>query len=106
MKVYIMVSFPEIQDFMEHPRWNECIFCQSIEGHECPDSTYMVPKDLYEGIESYAFAKDNLGKYSCTKVEKLKLLDIVMKILSLNIWTAIWAGLDWMIMMSYLSLRM
>ena len=22
----------------------------------------MVPKDLYEGIESYAFAKDNLGK--------------------------------------------
>lgn len=35
MKVYVMVSFPEIQDFMEHPRWNECIFCQSIEGHEC-----------------------------------------------------------------------
>lgn len=51
MKVYVMVSFPEIQDFMEHPRWNECIFCQSIEGHECPDSTYMVPKDLYEGRE-------------------------------------------------------
>lgn len=50
MKKYILVSFPEIQDFMEHPRWNECIFCQEIEGHECPDSSYMIPEDLYNEI--------------------------------------------------------
>lgn len=30
MKVYVMVSFPEIQDFMEHPRWNECIFANQL----------------------------------------------------------------------------
>lgn len=50
MEKYIMVTFPEIQDFMEHERWGECIFCQAIEGHECPDSTYMVPESLYEEV--------------------------------------------------------
>ena len=50
MEKYIMVTFPEIQDFMEHERWGECIFCQAIEGHECPDSTYMVPQSLYEEV--------------------------------------------------------
>lgn len=47
---YILVSWPEIQDFMEHPRWSECLFCSSIEGHECPDSSYMVPEDLYDEV--------------------------------------------------------
>lgn len=42
-----MVTFPEIQDFMEHERWGECIFCQAIDGHPCPDSTYMVPESIY-----------------------------------------------------------
>lgn len=27
---YILVGWPEIQDFMEHPRFNECIFCTDI----------------------------------------------------------------------------
>lgn len=44
---YIMVSWPEIQDFMNHKDFNKCIFCQEIEGHPCPDSTYMVPEWLY-----------------------------------------------------------
>lgn len=48
MEKYVMVTFPEIQDFMEHERWGECIFCQAIDGHPCPDSTYMVPESLYE----------------------------------------------------------
>lgn len=96
MKVYVMVSFPEIQDFMEHPRWNECIFCQSIEGHECPDSTYMVPKDLYEGIESYAFAKDNLGKIFLYEGREVKVVgysdeDIIVEYLDRNMG---WSGLD------------
>ena len=96
MKVYVMVSFPEIQDFMEHPRWNECIFCQSIEGHECPDSTYMVPKDLYEGIESYAFAKDNLGKTFLYEGREVKVVghsdeDIIVEYLDCDMG---WSELD------------
>lgn len=50
IKKYILVTFPEIQDFMMHSRWDECILCSSIEGHECPDSTYAVPEDLYNEI--------------------------------------------------------
>lgn len=46
-KKYIMVTWPEIQDFMTSDRWSECIFCQSIKGHEVPDNTYMIPEDLY-----------------------------------------------------------
>lgn len=45
-----MVTFPEIQDFMEHERWGECIFCQATEGHPCPDSACMVPVSLYEEV--------------------------------------------------------
>ena len=52
MKKYILVGWPEIQDFMMHTRWNECIFCTSITGHEVPDSTYAVPEDLYEEVYS------------------------------------------------------
>lgn len=50
MKKYIKVSFPEIQYFMEHERFDECIFCIEIEGHPVEDSTYMVPEDLYNEI--------------------------------------------------------
>lgn len=49
-KTYVLVSWPEIQDFMVHERWNECIFCQEIEGHPCSDNTYAVPSDLYNLI--------------------------------------------------------
>ena len=35
---------------MEHERFSECIFCIEIEGHPCPDSTYMVPESLYQEI--------------------------------------------------------
>ena len=42
MTKYILVTFPEIQDFMEHPRFGECIFCESIEGHPVESSTYAV----------------------------------------------------------------
>lgn len=50
MKKYILVGWPEIQDFMMHQRWNECIFCSSIPGHKVPDSTYAVPEDLYKEV--------------------------------------------------------
>lgn len=50
MKKYVLVSFPRIQDFMEHPRWNECVFCQEIEGHPCERSTFAIPEDLYNEV--------------------------------------------------------
>lgn len=50
---YILVGWPEIQDFMEHPRWSECIFCMEIEGHTCPDNAYMVPESLYEEVNNF-----------------------------------------------------
>lgn len=48
MEKYILVGLPEIQEFMDHPRWSECIFCMEIEGYSCPDSAYMVPEDIYK----------------------------------------------------------
>lgn len=50
MEKYILVSWPEIQMFMEHPRWSECIFCTEIPGHPCNDSTYAVPESLYKEV--------------------------------------------------------
>lgn len=42
----------KVEHFMGHERWSECIFCSEIEGHPCPDSTYMVPEDIYNEIYS------------------------------------------------------
>lgn len=39
---YILVSFPEIQYFMENKRWNECV--AGIDGN------YFVPEDLYNEV--------------------------------------------------------
>ena len=50
MKKYVLVGWPEIQEFMEHERWKECVFCLEIEGHPCEDSTYAVPEELYNEI--------------------------------------------------------
>lgn len=50
MRKYIIVGWPEIQDFMEHSRWDECIFCDSTLDHEVGDSTYAVPEDLYNEV--------------------------------------------------------
>ena len=49
---YILVEWPEIQDFMDHPRWSECIFCVEIAGYPCPDNSYMVPESLYEEVNN------------------------------------------------------
>ena len=49
---YILVGWPEIQIFMEHPRWSECIFCTEIIGHPCPDNSYMVPESLYKEVNN------------------------------------------------------
>lgn len=48
---YVMVSWPEVQEFMSEERWSECIFCTSIADHPCPDCTYMVPESLYDKVK-------------------------------------------------------
>ena len=60
MKHYVLVGWPEIQDFMLHDRWNECIFCIEIEGHPVGDSTYAVPLDLYEEVSHTQSTKETL----------------------------------------------
>ena len=49
---YILVEWPEIQIFMEHPRWSECILCIEIAGHPCPDNSYMLPESLYKEVNN------------------------------------------------------
>lgn len=58
---YILVGWPDIQDFMEHPRWNECIFCDSIPGHEVGVSTYAVPEDLFNEMCAINVDMENLS---------------------------------------------
>lgn len=53
MQKYILVSWPEIQLFMNHPRWSDCIFCMDIEGHPCLDSSYMIPEEIYKEVNNF-----------------------------------------------------
>lgn len=52
MEKYLLVGWPEIQKYMLHSRWEECVFCCEIEGHPCPDSTYAVPESLYNEVNN------------------------------------------------------
>lgn len=52
LEKYVLVEWPEIQIFMDHPRWGECIFCTEIIGHPCPDGSYMVPESLYKEVNN------------------------------------------------------
>lgn len=47
---YVMVTWPEIQDFMDHPRYKECYMCESLDENNSAISTYMVPESLYEEV--------------------------------------------------------
>ena len=48
---YVLVQWPESQMLMEHPRYNECLFVENIEGHnDVGSSAYMCPVDIYEEI--------------------------------------------------------
>ena len=57
-ELYVKVDFPDIQEFQEHPRWNECIPASTIcdgDGVDVPSCTYFVPVDLYnEVIKGYS----------------------------------------------------
>lgn len=52
-ELYVKVDFPDIQEFQEHPRWNECIPASTIcngDGVDVPSCTYFVPIDLYDEV--------------------------------------------------------
>lgn len=75
---YILVGWPDIQDFMEHSRWNECIFCDSIPNHEVGVSTYAVPEDLYYEV-------NNIKPQRFTQEEK-ELLKEVSNLISMSMY--------------------
>jgi hypothetical protein len=50
MERYILVYWPFSQEYMEHPRFNECYLLQAMEGQEHFDSAYFVPIDLYREV--------------------------------------------------------
>ena len=52
-ELYVKVDFPDIQEFQEHPRWNECIPASTIcDGNDVdvPSCTYFVPVGLYDEV--------------------------------------------------------
>jgi len=55
MEKYILVYWPFSQEYMEHPRFNECYLLQAMKGQEHFDSVYFVPIDLCREVNS---AKD------------------------------------------------
>lgn len=58
-ELYVKVDFPDIQEFQEHPRWNECIPASTIyncDGVDVPSCTYFVPIDLYNEVIEKSFS--------------------------------------------------
>ena len=57
-ELYVKVDFPDIQEFQEHPRSDECIPASTIcngDGVDVPSCTYFVPVDLCnEVIKGYS----------------------------------------------------
>ncbi len=50
MTKYILLGFPEIQDYMDHPRFNdECFYAYAYDPCDT-NSYYFVPEDLYNEI--------------------------------------------------------
>lgn len=57
-ELYVKVDFPDIQEFQEHPRFDECIPASTIcngDGVDVPSCTYFVPIDLYNEVIKNAF---------------------------------------------------
>lgn len=49
---YCLVWWPDIQDFMDHPRYKECYLCTRIVEVNNPEavSVYAVPESLYNEV--------------------------------------------------------
>lgn len=50
MTKYIEVGWPEIQDFMEHPKYTECFSANPIDETD-PRGVWFVPEYLYEEVQ-------------------------------------------------------
>lgn len=46
---YCLVWWPDIQEFMDHPRYPECYLCTRVTGEDT-DSVYAVPESLYNEV--------------------------------------------------------
>ena len=58
-ELYVKVDFPDIQEFQEHPRLDECIPASTIcngDGVDVPSCTYFVPVDLYNEVIEKCFS--------------------------------------------------
>lgn len=50
---YVLVTWPESQQFMDHERFNECLLIQDIDSRiEVGSAAYMIPEDMYLEIYS------------------------------------------------------
>ena len=49
-ELYVKVEIPDIQEFQEHPRWNECIYADLALNPDVPSGTCFVPIDLYNEV--------------------------------------------------------
>lgn len=54
MSKYILVEWPDIQDFMEHPRYKECYFGNSVHEQNIT-GIWFIPEDLYEEVQINKF---------------------------------------------------
>ena len=54
--LYVKVCWPEIQDYMDHPRWEECFSAQSIDETDI-DSYWFVPEDVVEEVKYAKFQR-------------------------------------------------
>lgn len=52
IKSYILVTWPESQNYMDHPRFHECILAEST---NVPSASYFVPDDLFTEVTGFSF---------------------------------------------------
>lgn len=47
---YSLLRWPEVQDYMDHPRWNECFYASRVDESDT-DSYWFVPDDIVAEVE-------------------------------------------------------
>lgn len=51
IKSYILVTWPESQNYMNHPRFHECMLAEST---NVPSSSYFIPNDLFTEVTGFS----------------------------------------------------
>lgn len=73
MTKYVLVHWPEIQNYVDNPRFKECYSCNALENSGDDDDyqpAYMVPEDLYDEVMyklefPKKYENTNLGTIVC-----------------------------------------